>query len=187
MAEKLSCPSCNAPMEIEYLKQTDKIARCAYCGSVVDLPDELPVEKVTEIEVHEQSDGWTKRRNVRVSERTGASANVAVDPQAADKLIQQVEQMLKAAGASATTDASGLNIDNNPTAKVTSSTINVTRTFSAQSVKLPQGQLPAEVRDLLSQFGLDKQPQSGAVKTVQISHSSTPAKRSFWKKLFGKS
>ncbi len=39
MPEILTCPACSGPMQLDEFRPGDKIARCPYCGKVVDLPD----------------------------------------------------------------------------------------------------------------------------------------------------
>ena len=67
----LICPRCSAAMELALFAPGDKIARCPYCGAVIDLDDPSPGgEEVTEYEEETIGKDSVTRKKVRVVKRS---------------------------------------------------------------------------------------------------------------------
>ena len=99
MSDPLRCPSCSGPMDIQYIKPNDKIARCPYCEKVVDLPDKAlsGKKKITHIKQNETGKGFRKSRTVRVVESEFSKdyeAN-ATSKEDVEKLMRRVADLME--------------------------------------------------------------------------------------------
>ena len=88
-------------MNMEMLVPGDKIARCPYCSTVVDLPDEpAPNIKTTEVEEEEHGQNYRIKRTVKVTEQV--SHHTIGDPSQIDDLMENAFNGFDARFSSAT-------------------------------------------------------------------------------------
>ncbi len=198
LGKELKCPSCHAQMTLEFVAPGDKVAKCPYCGTIVDLSEGaggawpgleegLPGAahgKTTEVEEEEVGRGYRVRRVVRVTEHTAVSEELDGD---AGRLLEEARQLL--AGSGRARSATSLS-----SARTTREEV-VTTTSSPGP--LDPGILPDEVKELLSEMhgplsrvdpqesppGAAGQEPPGRTGTRPVPASN---KGSWWSRLFGK-
>lgn len=77
--ELLICPSCAGQMSLGEFRPGDKIARCNYCGKVIDLPDNDGPENqstTTETESIEKGKNYYRKTTSRVTRSSISSADL---------------------------------------------------------------------------------------------------------------
>ncbi len=196
MNTPLKCPSCNAQMELSFLTPRDKIARCGYCGTVVDLPDgPAPTgpdaratdrpgdvggatkEETTEVEQEKVGDGYRVRTTVRVTKRT--STTQVVDEDSRD-LLDQARRLLEDAG-------------DQP---LTWSSAKETRRKHVIVSPGADVDLPAEMRQVLAELRTDMPPFPNTGEEAERTTPATGAENEprsesgtlpWWKRIFGRS
>jgi hypothetical protein len=76
--ELLICPSCGGQMSLDEFKPGDKIAKCNYCGKVIDLPDTDDKDfksTTTETESIEQGENYYRKTTTRVTRSVSSSTD----------------------------------------------------------------------------------------------------------------
>lgn len=181
MPNSLKCSECGAQMEIGELRPGDKIARCPYCKAVVDLPDDRAVERITEVEEHEQRADADVKRTIRVVERGSMSSSQVPDSgsmapagtASVDELLHQAQGMLK--NICGDSQAGAPVIEN----AVTSNVATEKRVETVSFRSGPQAKLPDGVERWLKDMGIASPPSRREEKVPAV-------KPSWWRRLLGK-
>jgi len=111
------CPQCTAPMRADYIGAlSDKVLRCDYCGTILDVPDESTVEQSTT--THEVGPGRivTTTRKKLVTRRDGPgerggagdAATVEIDVGNRKQAIRELREFVRSQAG----DAVALDLEN---------------------------------------------------------------------------
>ena len=129
----LKCPSCNGQMKLAEAKPGDKIAKCEYCDTVVDLPDTADKQG---FDLNSFFNNMDLKNGITTSTSTVTTTTstvvikngVVVNGENNDELMGSINEILKNSGV----HIDGLNLNN----------VNVQHTESQQDPK-PENQPPA--------------------------------------------
>ena len=153
----------------------DKVAKCPFCGAMVDLPDDKTEtkEKVTSFDEQKSGLGYQVKRSVRVVEKSNVSSR-ETNEAPADLMNEVKDMMEKMQG------RSGANVQTvtNNDQSVVVTTMSDSR--SGDGMDLLEGDLPDDMKKMIADAGID-------FSSMQTSTSAKPKKKSFWRRLFGKS
>jgi len=155
----MRCPRCGGDVEIFFLAPGDKAARCRYCGTVVDLPDDDRTE-LSEEEV--RPDGTRIVRRV-VSTKTDGSAGLP------GSLSEQVHAALEQASRDRPEHAERIQ---QALAKLESgqASVQVVSQFSANSTSVHGSAglaaLPADLREQVAEFFGNAAPEPTATSVT---------------------
>jgi len=174
MAPDLKCGSCGAPMEITLFAPGDKIAKCPFCGTTVDLPDDQQEtrEKISEYNEHEQGEGYSKKRVVKITERS--STTTVNNENFADEMMDQLKHIMDDLS-HGRANAQTVSEDGQKVATFSSTTTTSSHDMMIDGDELD---LPRDFQSMMRDITFDPpQRKMGA---------TAPKKKSFWQRLFGK-
>jgi LSD1 subclass zinc finger protein len=181
MADDLKCPNCGGPMDLAMFAPGDKIARCAYCQTVVDLPDDPGShEKIVEVEESEAGKGFTRKKTTRVVERntrTGTGVKGEVGEEA-------IKDIFKQFGIDTEGEGGAFSLAEGNFGKKTLEDSNVSVSFTTTGGGA--GELPPEALKMLKEMGVDPNTLGSAGGAPDLGKEKPPTKKSFWRRLLGK-
>ena len=197
MTDQLKCPSCAGPMKLAHFTPTDKIAKCPYCGKIIDLPDDgsNAKEKITEFSERKEGRDYVVDRAVKVTERNVEFNDLDVevkDKATLDRIMKEMERIGDKLGSDVEIEFEDVILDEDPTIKGTSRksiTIQSNHKTVHQSSSNDLDALPKEIHDMLAD--VEQKFSKSSVQDVTFTlgdprKTCRTGKKSWLQKLFGK-